>query len=131
MPIGRDSEIARIKRFVTDLPDGPRALLIEGEAGIGKTTLLREGHNSGLQLGMTVLTASPVESEVPLEFAALADLLETIPAALIGQLPLPQQRAIRQAVFREETQPVPRILGLLRQLCLAFFIAWPRRTLCC
>lgn len=125
MPIGRDSEIARIKRFVTDLPGGPCALLIEGEAGIGKTTLLSEGHSSGLQLGITVLTASPVESEVPLEFAALADLLETIPAALIDQLPLPQQRAIRQAVFRAETQPVPTdprttataLLGLLH--CMA------------
>jgi DNA-binding CsgD family transcriptional regulator len=102
MPIGRDGEAARISGFLRAVPRGPRVLLIEGEAGIGKTTLLQEGRDTAVQLGSTVLSAYPVESEVPLEFAGLADLLETVPAALVDELPGPQRQAVRQAVFRTE-----------------------------
>jgi hypothetical protein len=51
---------------------------------------------------MTVLSAYPVESEMPLEFAGLADLLDTVPTALINGLPVPQRQAVRQAVLRAE-----------------------------
>ena len=59
MPIGRDAEAARISRFLGELPRGPRVLLIEGEAGIGKTTLLKEAHDTAVRLGHTVLSAFP------------------------------------------------------------------------
>jgi len=58
MPVGRDVEVAKISPFWR-ASAGPRVLLIEGEAGIEKTTLL-----SAVQLEMTVLSACPVESEV-------------------------------------------------------------------
>ena len=102
MFIGRDAEAAEISRFLRELSGGPRVLLIEGDAGIGKTTLLREGQNAAVQLGITVLSAFPVESEVPLEFAGLADLLDRVPAAVVGELPVPQRHAICHAVLRAE-----------------------------
>jgi len=49
MLVGRDAETAEISRFLRELSSGPRVLLIEGEAGIGKTTLLREGQNAAVQ----------------------------------------------------------------------------------
>lgn len=124
MPIGRDAEAARISKFLRDVPNGPRVLLIEGEAGIGKTTLLKEGHDTAVRLGVTVLSAYPVESEVPLEFAGLADLLETVPAVLVDGLPGPQRQAVRQAVLRTESVQRPAdprttataVLTLLRAL---------------
>jgi len=124
MPAGRDAEAATISRFLHDLTEGPRVLLIEGETGIGKTTLLRESRNAAAQLGITVLTAYPVESEMPLEFAGLADLLDTVPPAVVGGLPVPQRRAVRQAVLRAEpleqsTDPrttATAVLTLLRSL---------------
>ena len=124
-PIGRDAEAARVSGFLGELPRGPRVLLIEGEAGIGKTTLLKQGHDTAVRSGITVLSAHPVESEVPLAFAGLADLLETVPAALVDGLPVPQRQAIRQAVLRAEPplrSADPRttgtaVLALLR--CLA------------
>jgi predicted ATPase len=88
MLVGRDAEAATISRFLQELPEGPRVLLIEGETGIGKTTLLREGRNAAAQLGITVLTAYPVESEMPLEFAGLADLLDAVPPAVVRNLRL-------------------------------------------
>lgn len=107
MFIGRDAQAAEISRFLRELSGGPRVLLIEGEAGIGKTTLLREGQNAAVQLGITVLSACPVESEVPLEFAGLADLLDRVPAAVVGELPAPQRHAICHAVLRAEPSQQP------------------------
>ena len=102
MPIGREAEAAKISQFLGELPCGPRVLLIEGEAGIGKTTLLKEAHDMAVRLGYMVLSAFPAESEVPLEFAGLADLLERVPANVVGGLPLPQRHAVRQAVLCAE-----------------------------
>ena len=84
--------------------------------------------NTAVQLGIMVLSAYPVESEVPLEFAGLADLLETVPAVLVDGLPDPQRQAVRQAVLRTEPRQRPRIREPRRQLCLRCFAAWPGCT---
>jgi hypothetical protein len=36
---GRDGELATVERFLDGVPSSPSALLLEGSAGIGKTTL--------------------------------------------------------------------------------------------
>jgi DNA-binding CsgD family transcriptional regulator len=65
---------------------------------IGRANIAR--HGTRLQ----TRTVVPAESELPLEFAGLADLLDGVPAAAIDGLPPPQRRAIRQAVLRAEDQ---------------------------
>ena len=40
--LGRDQELAEIRRFVEATPEGPGGLVLEGTAGIGKTTLWQE-----------------------------------------------------------------------------------------
>ena len=50
MPVGRETEAAKISRFLGELPCGSRVLLIEGEVGIGKTTLLREAQDIAARL---------------------------------------------------------------------------------
>ena len=47
--IGRESELAILDRFLDSIPTGPSALLLSGEAGIGKTTVWKEGLASALQ----------------------------------------------------------------------------------
>ena len=37
--VGRERELAALAGFVDEAPRRPRALVLEGEAGIGKTTL--------------------------------------------------------------------------------------------
>ncbi|GLY67952.1 hypothetical protein Atai01_45710 [Amycolatopsis taiwanensis] len=39
--VGRDAELAYLRRSVRQEPGTPRALLLLGEEGVGKTTLLR------------------------------------------------------------------------------------------
>ena len=41
--IGRDAELERVEEFLGAIGSGPAALLLEGEAGIGKTTLWSQG----------------------------------------------------------------------------------------
>ena len=41
--LGREAELTALRRFVDLIPDGPRALTLEGEAGIGKTALWSAG----------------------------------------------------------------------------------------
>jgi DNA-binding CsgD family transcriptional regulator len=112
--IGRIQESARIARFYDLLPEGSRCLLLTGEAGIGKTTLLNWAREAAVDRGYQVLPAAPVESEVPFEFAALSDLFEHVPSAVLDMLPDPQRRAVGVAVFRDQLpdEPVdPRTLA--------------------
>jgi predicted ATPase len=53
--IARQSELAALDDFLDGIPDGTRALLFEGEAGIGKTRLWREGVERARALGLRVL----------------------------------------------------------------------------
>ena len=110
IPLGRQAEIARIESFLADVSGGPQLLLLEGDAGIGKTTLLEYGRNAAAGLGCHILSTAPVETEMPLAYAGLTDLLETIPRALVDALPLPQRDALCQAVFQIEPsrEPVQR-----------------------
>jgi hypothetical protein len=56
--LGRGDELARIERFITGFPQGPHALVIAGEAGIGKTVLWAEAERLARSRdGLTVLTA--------------------------------------------------------------------------
>jgi DNA-binding CsgD family transcriptional regulator len=122
--IGRSAESAAVDRFYEMFPSGSRSLLLVGEVGIGKTTQLNWGRSQARSLGYQVLSASPAESEFPLEFASLADLLENVPRTVLDELPDPQRRAIGVAVFRDQLpeEPVdPRtlataVLGTLRRL---------------
>ncbi len=107
IPLGRQAEIARIESFLVGVSGGPQLLLLEGDAGIGKTALLEYGRNAAAELGRHVLSTAPVETEMPLAYAGLADLLETIPQALVDALPFPQRHAVRQAVFQIEPSPEP------------------------
>jgi DNA-binding CsgD family transcriptional regulator len=102
--------MARLESFLADVSGGPKLLLLEGDAGIGKTTLLEYGRNAAAELGQIVLSTSPVETEMPLAYAGLADLLETVPRAMVDALPLPQRDALCQAVFQNEptSEPVQR-----------------------
>src|SRR3954471_13622854 len=74
------------------------ALLIHGEAGVGKTSLLRAAaeHAPGLR----VLRARGIESESHLPFAALSELLSPL-LDLRGEIPPVQAQALGGALALE------------------------------
>ena len=103
--VGRESEIDLAHDFLEAVPEGPIALLIEGEIGIGKTTLWREGIAEAGERGLQVLTSRPVEAEIALPFSVLGDLLGDVPDAALGRLPDPQREALEVALLRAGAKP--------------------------
>jgi Cdc6-like AAA superfamily ATPase len=105
--VGRHDEVAAIERFLGSLGDGSRVLLVEGEPGIGKTTVIQAAARSARARDYMVLAAAPAESEMPLDFAGLADLLAPVPKKVIERLPRPQRDALFVSVLRTEPPTVP------------------------
>jgi DNA-binding CsgD family transcriptional regulator len=122
--IGRDGELQAISAFLDDAQRTLDALRLEGEPGIGKTTLWRVGVAGAQQRGYRVLACSPAEPEAELAYAALADLLVGVIAEVERALPAPQRRALRVALLLEDANgPEPdrravavALLGALRAL---------------
>src|SRR3989442_1683415 len=73
--VGREVEIAAITEFLEGRAGGARALVLEGEPGIGKTTLWRWAAANAESHGISVLRAQPTEAEQELAFATLGDIL--------------------------------------------------------
>ncbi len=79
--VGRDAEVAILDAFVAAVPSGARALLVCGESGIGKTTLVRHGMERCRAAGHTVLHTRPSAEELRLALVGLTDLFEDVPHA--------------------------------------------------
>jgi DNA-binding NarL/FixJ family response regulator len=77
-------------------------LLIEGEPGIGKTTLWLAALEQARESGFRVLSARAAAAESVLAYAALADLLEGVDASAWADLPEPQRLAVDQVLLRAE-----------------------------
>jgi DNA-binding CsgD family transcriptional regulator len=105
--LGRIQERAAIEAFVERGSAAPETLVIEGEPGIGKTTLWREATRLAEARGMQVLACRPTETETKLSFSALADLLEPVPEDVFEDLPAPQRRAIEVALLEADPEGAP------------------------
>ena len=121
--IGREREIAVMSAFLDPMPRGPRALLVEGEAGIGKSTVWFEAVRLAEARGYRVLRARPAESEARLSYAALADVVGPAFDEARAQLPHPQEDALAAALLRvTSSEPAdPRtvataVVGVFTQL---------------
>lgn len=118
--LGRDAELAQVRSFIGSASGGPSALILEGAAGIGKTTLWRAGVSFARAAGHRVLSCRAAESEARLSYAALGDLLDFE----LPDLPAPQKRALDAALLRAEVEGAPpdqravsvALLGVLRAL---------------
>jgi DNA-binding CsgD family transcriptional regulator len=122
--LGREDELEALGSFLDAIGDGGRTLVLEGEPGIGKTTLWRAGIAAARERAYCVLSAEPTASEVGLPFATAGDLLEPVLGDVLPELPVPQQHALRVALALEESPGRPpdqraiavAFLGALRTL---------------
>ena len=96
--VGREPEAAALVGFLGRATQNPGVMLVEGEIGIGKTSILAAAQEAARERGCLVLTANPAELEMPLEYTGIADLLDPLPGSLTDALPLPQRRAIRRGL---------------------------------
>ena len=84
--IARQDALARLVDSIRPPYRAAQATLIEGPAGIGKTSVLWAGLAQAEDLAVAILRASPLEAEVSYAYATLGDLLEPHLAALAGGL---------------------------------------------
>jgi DNA-binding NarL/FixJ family response regulator len=97
--VGRESELSLVRGFLEG-EGALRAFVLEGVAGIGKTTVWQAALDAASASGSRVLCARAAESEVRLSFAALGDLLEDVSADAFVDVPAPQRRALEVILRR-------------------------------
>lgn len=102
--LGRRAELAVLERVVAGLRTGEsRALVVLGEAGVGKTALL--DHMARSAEDLRILRAVGVQSEMELLFAALHQLCAPI-LARTDRIPGPQRQALA-TIFGMAPGPAP------------------------
>ena len=107
--IGRDADLAFLHEFVDRCAVDTAALVLSGEAGVGKTALLSAAGSYAQARGTRVLAASGTEFETDLAFAGLHQLMSPLvtaqtPAALGVALgmrdgPVPNRVEVADAVL--------------------------------
>lgn len=94
---GRESELSALEDLVERLTAGRGgALVIRGDAGIGKSALLSAARRAAGQRGARVLSTAAVESEMHLPFAGLHQVLQPLLSG-VERLPTPQRQALESA----------------------------------
>ena len=126
--LGREPECAAIGRLLEDARAGTGgALVVRGEAGIGKSALLDFARQRAVP--MAVLSATGVEAESDLAFAGLHELLRPILDHL-GELPDIQSQALAGALGLAPSTHADRLLISAAVLSLLAAAAEDRPTLC-
>jgi DNA-binding CsgD family transcriptional regulator len=109
--VGRVSELESIERWLRAPP--PSVLVLDGEPGIGKTTLWRAGIEEAERQGYRVLACAAVLSETQLSFTALRDLLDPVFDEVADELPSPQRHALAVTLLRDEPAGAPPDSGAI------------------
>jgi hypothetical protein len=125
---GRDAECATLEQIVNSVRSGDsRALVLHGEAGVGKSALLDRLAEQAAQ-DCRVLRAAGVESEMELAFATLHQLCVPMLGRL-DDLPEPQRDALRTAFGISAGPPPDRFLVAMAVLSLLSDVADERPLL--
>ncbi len=104
---GRQADEQRVDDFLDSVPSAPAALVIEGDPGIGKTTLWLKALDRARERGFTVLASRAARAESVLAYATLADLLADVDESVWADLPAPQQQSLDAALLRRREHAGP------------------------
>ncbi|WP_344658951.1 helix-turn-helix transcriptional regulator [Catenulispora subtropica] len=125
---GRGHELVRLAALLDAAAAGRgQALVISGEAGIGKTALL--DHAARLHAPRPMLRIAGTEAETDLPFAALHALLHPV-RKRIADLPAPQADALRTALGHGSSDGHDRFLVGLALLTLLADLSEEEPLLC-
>lgn len=104
--VGREAE-RELLAGLLERPGGAPVVLLEGEPGIGKSTLWEESVRRARELTGRVLTCRPAETEAALPFSALNDLLGPLLEEGLDLLPEPQRHALAAALLLTAPSGLP------------------------
>lgn len=118
--MGRSEELAAVTDVLADISTGGAALVIDGDPGIGKSTLLAAASDWAVANGYARLGCSGLQSQMEIGYAGLHELLHPL-LAQVDALP-PRQRAALMTAFGLQDGPPPdrmliglSVLGLLEE----------------
>ena len=99
--VGRDMELGELSAALDrrGAVRGPIAIALEGDAGIGKSTLWRAAVEDARARGLRVLVTRPAESERTLAYVGLGDLLDDVFEDVLPALTPPRRRALEVALL--------------------------------
>jgi DNA-binding CsgD family transcriptional regulator len=117
MLVGRERELRALQHLVVGVREHGAALVVRGEAGIGKSTLVAAASEHARADGFMVLTATGVKSEAHLPFAGLHQLVQPILGAA-DALPARQRDALLGAFGMSDASPLDAFLIALAALQL-------------
>lgn len=106
--IGRDDLAESLARLAREPGSGHRVLWLLGEAGIGKSTLLRYTHDIASSAGVRVLEASGVDAETQQVFSGLHQLLWPV-LSYVDRLPAAIRRPLDEVLGRA---PMPAAIDM-------------------
>jgi DNA-binding CsgD family transcriptional regulator len=110
--LGRDRELAELYTLIDGIEEHGGALVVRGEAGIGKSALLMAARERARHRGIAVVSKTGALSEAQLAFAGLHQLLLPLLGSL-DVLPDPQRRALETAFgIAEGEAPDLFLIGL-------------------
>ena len=123
--VGRHEELGSVNAFFDRTAAGLAAVVIEGEAGIGKSTLWRAGVEAASTRGFRILSSRPAEAERELSHAGLGDLFENALESVLPALSPPRRRALEVALLVEDpaSRLDPRTLGVAVRSALEALVA--------
>ena len=106
--VGRERETRLLDDLISGINARGAALVVSGEAGIGKSALLAEARAHARAHGLRILTSTGAQGETRLPFAGLHQLLWPLisEAADLPDLPDLQRRALL-AAFGMRASPAP------------------------
>jgi DNA-binding CsgD family transcriptional regulator len=105
--VGREEELGSLYAFIGEAGGRLAALVLEGEAGIGKSTLWLAGLEHARTRGLRVLSSRPAEAERSLAHVGLGDLFADDLDDVLPALAAPRRRALEVALLREEASGDP------------------------
>ena len=103
--MAREVEARAVQQFLARTDAGPAGLVVEGEPGIGKTTVWSDAVQRAVDAGFTVLSTRGAAAEARLTYTAVADLLEDVDPAILGDLTPLQQVALDRVLLRGDGGP--------------------------
>ncbi|WP_405534769.1 LuxR C-terminal-related transcriptional regulator [Streptomyces sp. NBC_00075] len=107
--IGRERDLELVRGFVVGAMHSGGALLLSGEAGVGKTVLLDAAATQAHDLGSRVVRAAGVEFESTVSFAGLHQVLRPLLAGL-ERLTDPYRGALSVALGLADGAPSDQLL---------------------
>ena len=125
--IVRSAEWQRVAEFAAADRTRPAMLVVEGEAGAGKSTLWRAGAAAAAEAGHRVLSCAPSAGESDLSFAGLSDQFADVLPELSADIPEPQLEALEVALVMRAPGNAPPAARAIAMAVLAVLRACTSR----